>query len=190
VDGDWLSAWTLLDLFLLLIFSLAVFKLWNWKAGLVAFLAFGLGYHEPGAPRLAWLILLLPLALLRVVPPGGVRKWIAGARCFAIAWLLVCLVPFVATQIQGVIYPQLERQGLSYGSQPLFGRPAFHPAPQVAEQLAAPTAAGVAVQKAVPAEEAQEAKKSGVFVLTKCGPLWSRIQLALRVAGQDPNRPR
>jgi hypothetical protein len=160
VDGDWLSAWTLLDLFLLLIFSLAVSKLWNWKAGLVAFLAFGLGYREPGAPRLAWLILLLPLALLRVVPPGGVRKWIAGARYLAIAWLVVCLVPFVATQIQGVIYPQLERQGLSYGSQPLFGRPAFHPAPQVAVQLAAPPAAGVAVQTVAPAEEVQEAKKS------------------------------
>jgi len=155
VDGDWLSAWTLLDLFLLLIFSLAVFKLLGWKAGLVAFLAFGLSYHEPGAPRLAWLFLLLPLALLRVVPQGGVRKWIALARYLAIAWLVVCLVPFVALQIQGVIYPQLERQGLSYGSRPLFGRPAFHPAPQ----LAAPTAAAVAPEEAAVAQVAQEPKK-------------------------------
>jgi hypothetical protein len=155
VDGDWLSAWTLLDLFLLLIFSLAVFKLWNWKAGLVAFLAFGLGYHEPGAPRLAWLILLLPLALLRVVPPGGVRQWLGAARYLAIAWLLVCLVPFVATQIQGVIYPQLERQGLSYGSQPLFGRTRFHPAPQIA----APAVTGVAVPEPAPANVAPAAQK-------------------------------
>lgn len=122
VYGDWLTAWTLLDLFLLLIFSLAVFRLWGWKAGIVAFLAFGLGYHEPGAPRLTWLFLLLPLALLRVVPEGGARKWVQASRYLAIALLLLCLVPFVAKQVQGVLYPQLEQQGLSYGSKPLFGR--------------------------------------------------------------------
>ncbi len=98
VEGDWLSAWTLLDLFLLLIFSLAVFKLWGAKAGMVAFLAFGLGYHEPGAPRITWLFLLLPLALLRVVPEGGVRKCIVGWRYLAIALWLLCLVPFVGQQ--------------------------------------------------------------------------------------------
>ncbi len=130
VEGDWLTAWTLLDLFLLLIFSLAVFKLWGWKAGLVAFLAFGLGYHEPGAPRLAWLFLLLPLALLRVVPEGGVRKGIIAWQWVAIALLLFGLVPFVASQLQSVLHPQLERQGYSYGSHPLFGWRAYRPAPQ------------------------------------------------------------
>ena len=71
VRGDWLTAWTLLDLFLLLIFSLAVFRLWGVGAGLLAFVAFGLAYHEPGAPRYLWLILLVPLALQRVVPTVG-----------------------------------------------------------------------------------------------------------------------
>ncbi|MCU0753205.1 MAG: hypothetical protein MUC40_09335, partial [Akkermansiaceae bacterium] len=36
VDGDWLTAWSLLDLFLLLIFTLAVFRLWGVKAALLA----------------------------------------------------------------------------------------------------------------------------------------------------------
>ena len=48
VEGDWLTAWSLLDLFLLLIFSLAVFRLFGVTAGIVALLAFGLAYHEPG----------------------------------------------------------------------------------------------------------------------------------------------
>ena len=47
VDGDWLTAWTLLDLFLLLIFALAVLRLWGWRAAVLAFCAFGLAYHEP-----------------------------------------------------------------------------------------------------------------------------------------------
>lgn len=121
VNGDWLTAWTLLDLFLLLIFSLAVFKLWGFKTGLVAFLAFGLAYHEPGAPRLAWLALLVPLALLRVVPDGIARKCIQVWRGLAIAVLVLFLVPFIAQQIQGVIYPQLERHGMQYGMNRFLG---------------------------------------------------------------------
>ncbi|HNQ73673.1 MAG TPA: hypothetical protein PKN95_08730 [Verrucomicrobiota bacterium] len=120
VVGDWLSAWTLLDLFLLLIFSLAVFKLWGWRAGLVALLAFGLAYQEPWAPRLVWFFLLVPLALLRVVPAGIIRKLLDGWRWLAILALLLWLTPFVATQLRGVIHPQLETQGQSYGTHPLF----------------------------------------------------------------------
>ncbi len=161
VDGDWLSAWTLLDLFLLLIFSLAVFKLWGMKGGLVAFLAFGLGYHEPGAPRLAWLFLLVPLALLRVVPEGAIRKWIVAWRYFAIAVLLACLVPFVATQIQGVIYPQLEQQGLGYLSKPLLGPPVRHPGPP----LAASPAAGGAMGEGFGVVPAQEPQRGELYDL-------------------------
>ena len=110
VDGDWLTAWSLLDLFLLLIFSLAVFRLWGVKAGIVALLAFGLAYHEPGAPRLAWLFLLMPVALLRVVRRGRAaldHAW----KCLAIAVLVVCLVPFLAGQIQSRDLPSVGTTG-------------------------------------------------------------------------------
>jgi hypothetical protein len=114
VSGDWLTAWSLLDLFLLLIFSLAVLRLWGWKAGLVAFLAFGLAYHEPNAPRYTWLFLLVPLALLRVVPAGGAVKWLMACKYVAVAVLLLRLVPFVAQQMQTALYPQLEKRGSGY----------------------------------------------------------------------------
>src|SRR4051794_36955479 len=65
VQGDWLTAWTLLDLFVVLLFSLAILRLWGFTATLVALLASALAYHERGAPRYTWLFLLLPLALLR-----------------------------------------------------------------------------------------------------------------------------
>ena len=52
IPGTWFERWTLLDLFVVLIIALAVFKLWNWRWGLLALLALGLTYHEPGAPRL------------------------------------------------------------------------------------------------------------------------------------------
>jgi hypothetical protein len=115
VEGDWLTAWTLLDLFLLLIFSVAIFRLWGWWAGLVAFVAFGLSYHEPGSPRYTWLFLLIPLAILHVVRQGRILPWLHAWRFLAIAVLLLNLVPFIATQVQNALYPQLERVGVPYG---------------------------------------------------------------------------
>ena len=108
--GDWLTAWTLLDLFLLLVFSMAVFRLRGPVAGAVAFLAFALAYHEFGAPRLSWLFLLAPLALLRVVPEGMLQTLTTIWKYVATTLLVILLLPFLAFQIQGVLYPQLEMQ--------------------------------------------------------------------------------
>ncbi|MDT8391711.1 MAG: hypothetical protein RRC34_14520 [Lentisphaeria bacterium] len=132
VHGDWLTAWSLLDLFLLLIFTLAVGKLWGWRAGLVAFAAFGLAYHEGGAPRFTWLFLLMPLALLRVVPTASVgRICVKIWKIVAVVILLAWLIPFVFLQIQSILYPQLEVQGVSY---PVRGRSRMLAATKMAMQ--------------------------------------------------------
>ena len=109
--GDWLTSWTLLDLFLVLVLSFAVFRLWGLPAALLAFVAFGLSYHEPGAPRYIWLFLLMPIALLRVVSSGWGRRVIITWKWLTIACLVVILTPFVAGQLQQALYPQLERVG-------------------------------------------------------------------------------
>jgi len=116
VHGDWLTAWTLLDLFLLLIFSLAVYRLWGIGAGVLAFCAFGLAYHEPGAPRYLWLLLLIPLGLLKVVRSGRGHSWLLALKYLMVAALILDLVPFVAAQVQQVLYPQLESTESSYDS--------------------------------------------------------------------------
>lgn len=108
VYGDWLTAWSLLDLFLLLVFSLAVYKLWGVKAGVLAFFAFTLTYHEPNAPRYTWLLLLLPLALQRVAPEGWMQRPLKVWKYLTIALLAFALIPFITQQIESAIYPQLE----------------------------------------------------------------------------------
>ncbi|HQZ28253.1 MAG TPA: hypothetical protein PK648_08900 [Verrucomicrobiales bacterium] len=112
--GDWVTAWTLLDLFLLLLFTLAVFRLRGWAGALLAFAAFALAYHEPGAPRFPWLFLLIPVALVDVMAPGKWQKITVLAKWGFVAILLLSLVPFAASQIQGAIFPQLERKGNDY----------------------------------------------------------------------------
>ena len=111
VAGDWLTAWTLLDLFLLLIFTLAIFRLWGFPAAVLAFVAFGLAYHEPGAPRYTLLVLLVPLALLRVVPAGWGRRLLVAFKWLNVLALVLVLAPFLGRQIQQALYPQLERVG-------------------------------------------------------------------------------
>lgn len=108
VTGQWLTEWSLLDLFLLLVFSFAVFKLWGPLAGVLAFLAFAAAYHEPGAPRYIWLALLPPLALLRVVKPGTARQLVQVWKWAAVLVLASMLIPFLSRQTQQMIYPQLE----------------------------------------------------------------------------------
>jgi hypothetical protein len=108
VQGDWLTAWTLLDLFLLLVFTLAVFRIRGWATALLAFAAFGLAYHEPGAPRYPWLALLVPIALEPHIPAGLGRRLLTAARGATIGALLLFLVPFIARQVQQALYPQLE----------------------------------------------------------------------------------
>ncbi len=108
VQGDWLTSWTLLDLFLLLVFSLAVYRLFGFAAAALAFVAFGLSFHEVGAPRYTWLVLLAPLALLRAPLEGRALGLIRALKWVALAILLLYLVPFIARQVQQALYPQLE----------------------------------------------------------------------------------
>ena len=118
VSGDWLTAWNLLDLFLLLIFIMAVFRLWGFLPAVVAFLAFTLSYHEPGAPRYSWLILLIPLALGRILTTGWGGRVTSIAKWICIAVLLMNLIPFLSQQIQQALYPQLERVSRHPGRPP------------------------------------------------------------------------
>ena len=120
VDGDWLTAWTLLDLFLLLVFSLAVFRMRGFAAGVVAFLAFGLAYHELYAPRFTWLFVLAPVALLAVVRSERAVRWMQAWKLLAMGLLLMHLIPYVTGEVQSALYPQLEPGGIHYRQRDLW----------------------------------------------------------------------
>ncbi len=106
--GTWFSQWTLLDLFLVLIIALAVYKLWNRNWGLIALITLGIVYHEPGAPKLVWLNILAAIALLRVLPRGWIRKLVNLWGLISLIVLLVLTVPFMLHQVRRGLHPQLE----------------------------------------------------------------------------------
>ncbi|MHC1744069.1 MAG: hypothetical protein AB9873_13695 [Syntrophobacteraceae bacterium] len=108
VPGTWFERWSLLDLFLVLIIALATAKLWGWPMGILALAALGLSYHEIDAPRLAWLHVLAPVALLRILPEGWVRRSVGIYRILATVVLIAFSIPFMVLQVRWGIYPQLE----------------------------------------------------------------------------------
>ncbi|MEW5722271.1 MAG: hypothetical protein AB1896_04135 [Thermodesulfobacteriota bacterium] len=109
VPGTWFDRWTLLDLFLVLIIAMAVFKLFGWRWGLLALVTLGLIYHEPDSPRIVWLNLLAALALLKVLPPGWARRLANLWRLGSVIVLVVMAIPFIIGQVRVGVFPQLER---------------------------------------------------------------------------------
>ncbi len=125
--GSWASQWQLLDFFLVLIITIAVWRLLGRGGGVIALLALVLSFHEMYAPGWLWLNLLIAMALMRVAPAGRLRQMVSGYQMLSAAALLVALVPFVANQLRIAIYPQLEPQ---YNQYQLYDRavPASTPA--------------------------------------------------------------
>ena len=139
VQGDWLTAWSLLDIFVVLIFSLAVMKLWGFGPALLAFAALALSYREPGAPQLLWLALLAPVAILRFVPEGKLRAVVSIWKWVTVLAVVFAAVPFLSAQIQQAIYPQLETVGIvSPVSESSMVAEEEMPAPAAAAQPPAP----------------------------------------------------
>ncbi len=110
VPNSWLSRWTLLDLFVLLIASLAITRLWSLYWGLFAMLTLGLLWHEAGAPHWIWLSILAAIALLRVLPDGRFKQLIKSYLNLNAIILVIIVVPFMIHQVRTGLYPQLEKR--------------------------------------------------------------------------------
>ncbi len=110
IPATWLQRWTLLDLFMVLITTLAVARLWGWRWLVPALLTLALLWHEPGAPRYVWLNLVAAVALLRVVPQASrFHRVLQAYWALSLFALLVIALPFMVEQIRVGVYPQLER---------------------------------------------------------------------------------
>jgi hypothetical protein len=204
---SWLARWTLLDLFLVLILTLGVARLWGWPWGLLALAALVLTWQVHGAPRFVWLHLLAGVALLRLLPEGPGRATLGRVRTLVLWYfrlsLLVLLVvglPFLVAQVRDGIWPQLERSwagpsGVGAQRHPIAVDEA--PAPQALEsmedrsegELRSKLRAGVAGASATPtARSPLDAIDPGARVQTGPGmPDWGWTSFDLSWSGPVPS---
>jgi len=106
LPGAWLSKWTLLGFFFVLLIAFGLGRLAGWRWGVVALCAVGLSYHEPDAPFLTWLSLLAATALSGVAPKGRLASLVRAWWWTSVFCLALVLVPFFKNQIQGALFPQ------------------------------------------------------------------------------------
>ena len=114
VSPTWLQSWSLLDLFLVLLATLAAARLFGWPLGLAMFLGLGLSLPE-GAPKWIWLLPLGAEALLRVLPAGRVQLAVRIARGAALGLLALMLAPFALHHLRVNLNPGLERDTVFAG---------------------------------------------------------------------------
>jgi hypothetical protein len=113
--GSWMSAWTLLDVFVCAILVLLAARLLGLIGGIAATAYLLLGYQESGAP-FASLIGVLALALIaRALPAGKLRTAATTLGRIALLLLVLVALPFAADQLRYALYPQLEGGVVSLG---------------------------------------------------------------------------
>ncbi len=120
IPRTWIKKWTLLDFFIVLIFTIALAKLFSKPLAGIAFLTLVLIYHEPGAPVYVWLALLIGFALLKYLPEGKFKKLVKIYQGMAVLSLVAIVIPYTVQALRIGMYPQLERSWTSmieYASQ-------------------------------------------------------------------------
>ncbi|WP_200375205.1 hypothetical protein [Thiocystis violacea] len=129
IPDTWLARWTLLDLFLVLILTLGIGRIWGRGWGLLALAALVLSWQSPDAPRLVWLHVLAAAALLRLLPrtserPGlnRLRGLVSWYRRLGLLALLVLGLPFLVSEVRDGLYPHLAQSHWTpFGGQSLDG---------------------------------------------------------------------
>lgn len=107
-NRTWLKKWTLLDLFMVLITAIAIYKLFGLQWGAIALVTLTLVWHVHGAPQYIWINLIIAVALLRVLPKGRFYKMLYNYRLLSSILLIVIILPFMVNQVRTTLYPQLE----------------------------------------------------------------------------------
>lgn len=108
VSDTWVKRWTLLDIFLVLIAAIVLFKLMGAATAAAGGIALVLLHHELPSLTGSALFILAAIALLRVLPEGRFRRSVNILRVIALLALLFAALPFMVLHLREAMYPQLK----------------------------------------------------------------------------------
>ncbi len=119
----WIDKWNLMDIFLVLLFGIALYQLFGWRWSLPSTLFMILLWHEDEAPTVIWLFVLAFAALLRVLGEGKMRRFIKITALIVLGITILKVLSFAVTEIRTALYPQLEKSyyDTSYDYSPMLG---------------------------------------------------------------------
>lgn len=171
--GAWVQKWSLWNVFLVLLLTVATARLLGWTAGGTMFAALVLGYHVRDAPVIVWLFAVGALGLLRVLPPGALQRITRLVYGGVMIIAALAVLTFAIDRVRIAIYPQLEQPFLAVSAQgPGRGMP-------------------VAAKTAMPSAPAESATRELGVVSASKPPVtdYSRVQPGANVQ-TGPGEPR
>lgn len=107
VNDTWLQRWTLLDIFLVLVISIAIGRMYGWAWGTLSLVTLALCFPEWMAPRYVWISVLIAEAIHRALPAGRPQEVMRLVRFAALLTLTGIVLMFSVQQIRGGLYPAL-----------------------------------------------------------------------------------
>ncbi|HEY0180916.1 MAG TPA: hypothetical protein VGC30_14975 [Dokdonella sp.] len=110
-DGSWISAWSLLDVFVAAVLAMLAWRLLGAPGGLAAVAYLVLGGREDGAPLWSLLAAIALALAARALPAGRLAAAALWLRRAALLVLVLAALPFVADQLRYALHPQLEDDG-------------------------------------------------------------------------------
>jgi len=109
IPGTWVGRWTLLDFFVVLIFTIALSRVYSKPLAVLAFVTLVLIFHEYQAPKYIWLVLLIGFTLLKHLPKGRMRAVVRICQGMALISFAAIVIPFAIQTLRIGIYPALAR---------------------------------------------------------------------------------
>ncbi len=110
LSGTWLSQWTLLDIFIVLLIAIALATVLGVKIGAAGLVMLILTYHQVGLPIFIWLNIVLVLWLMQWLRAYRGSFLLALYRDFSFLVLALGLVWLCSATLIASLYPQLHRQ--------------------------------------------------------------------------------
>ncbi|TPG11334.1 hypothetical protein EAH75_10420 [Rhodanobacter glycinis] len=173
---SWVAQWSLLDLFVVALIALLAGRLLGWPWALLAAGYLALAQHENAAPLWTLAGTLALALLLRALSEGRLRSSARIGALTVFALVVLWTLPFVATQLQYALHPQLEKHPVDKMVQVQYIQPApaLPPPPLPPPPPGSPVVSEMSTNAAVASVEDQSSetdaatekgKLSGIVVL-------------------------
>lgn len=107
LTGSVLSQWSLFDIFIVLLITLAIATVLDKKWGILAFFMLLLTYHQVGVPLLIWLNLVLALWAVQWFKSSRARKLLVVYRDLSFVVLAVMIIWLSSLSLINSLYPQI-----------------------------------------------------------------------------------
>ena len=116
VSYSWIDAWSLWDIFLVILIALFCKPILKLRWSILLFIMLVLSYHEHYVPRFVWIHIFAALAIIKFLPQNFALIRKAAKVWWVMAFIFMAFIStnFIIHQARTVIYPQLDSKNL-YG---------------------------------------------------------------------------